>query len=181
MRKKKIHTTDRQSLIYLLVLENSHSIFSNPIYYYSGHGTHILIVPTVRAQNNRVRSGPSLFAYTIFEQKSDQTSPQSAYCTNAQVDVVFVRVWNNGGFSVGPSTYINLNSIWDTQCEKTALMPYANSEGPDQTVHPRSLIRAFSVRRYNQANVHRFCEKKRTTNALIRKQAHLTYGIRYET
>ena len=29
---------------------------------------------------------------------------------------------------------------------KTCLRAYANSEGPDQTAHPRSLIRAFTVR-----------------------------------
>ena len=29
-----------------------------------------------------------------------------------------------------------------------ALMPYANSEGPDQTAHAHSLIWAFPVRRY---------------------------------
>ena len=34
------------------------------------------------------------------------------------------------------------------QCKKMALISYANREGPDQTAHLRSLIRAFSVRPY---------------------------------
>ena len=29
---------------------------------------------------------------------------------------------------------------------KTCVRAYADSEGPDQTAHPRSLIRAFAVR-----------------------------------
>ena len=33
---------------------------------------------------------------------------------------------------------------------KTCLRAYADSEGPDQTAHPRSLIRTFTVRLYNR-------------------------------
>ena len=32
---------------------------------------------------------------------------------------------------------------------KTCLLAYAGSEGPDQPAHPRSLIRAFAVRKQN--------------------------------
>ena len=34
---------------------------------------------------------------------------------------------------------------YDTQCGKTALMPYANGEGPDERAHPCGLILTFSV------------------------------------
>ena len=34
---------------------------------------------------------------------------------------------------------------------KPCLRAYADSEGPDQTAHPRSLIRAFTVRKQNHS------------------------------
>ena len=38
-----------------------------------------------------------------------------------------------------------INVTLATLCEK-CFQAYADSEGPDQTAHPRSLIRAFTVR-----------------------------------
>ena len=38
--------------------------------------------------------------------------------------------------------------IWAAQA-KTCILAYADSEGPDQTAHPRSLIWAFAVRKHN--------------------------------
>ena len=40
--------------------------------------------------------------------------------------------------------------VYDKQHGKTALMPYANSEGPDILVHPCSLIWIFSGGRHIQ-------------------------------
>ena len=40
-------------------------------------------------------------------------------------------------------------SLYGSSHGKTCLRAYADSEGPDQTAHPRSLIRAFAVRLKN--------------------------------
>ena len=45
---------------------------------------------------------------------------------------------------------IKQNGIFDAQRGKKALMPYVNSEGPDECAHPCSLIRTFCVRRHIQ-------------------------------
>ena len=39
-------------------------------------------------------------------------------------------------------------SSYDVHRGKTTIMPYANSEGPDERAHPSSLIFTFSVRWY---------------------------------
>ena len=38
--------------------------------------------------------------------------------------------------------------IFEPEHEKRGIISYVNREGQDQTARPRSLIRAFSVRRY---------------------------------
>ena len=44
--------------------------------------------------------------------------------------------------------FIFLHEGYDAQHGKKALMPYSNSEGPDEHVHPCSLIWTFSVLRH---------------------------------
>ena len=44
--------------------------------------------------------------------------------------------------------FLFLHEAYDAQHGKKALMPYANSEGPDEHVHPYSLIWTFSVLRH---------------------------------
>ena len=61
-------------------------------------------------------------------------------------------------------------------------MLYANSEGPDQTAHPRSLIRAFSVRRsilqsqmINKADNTQYVNNKNLKKAAFRNKENKTY------
>ena len=52
--------------------------------------------------------------------------------------------------SVNEKTVTIVSKISDTKRKKKALVSNVGSEGPDQTAHSRSLIRAFAARSFNQ-------------------------------
>ena len=44
--------------------------------------------------------------------------------------------------------------IWAVPCDNVSLGIIADSEGPDQPVHPDSLVSAFTVRKHNHWILH---------------------------
>ena len=60
---------------------------------------------------------------------------------------------------------------YDAQRTKKALMPYANSAGPDERVNPCSLIWTFSVRRQTTISINSVCGQWRPRSACENAQA----------
>ena len=55
--------------------------------------------------------------------------------------------------------------LYEPRHTETCLRAYSDSEGPDQTAHPRSLIWGFAVRRQNHLILYR-TESKDSEDAL---------------
>ena len=70
--------------------------------------------------------------------------------------------------------------IWASPCENL-LRSYADSEGPDQPAHPRSLIRAFTVRLQNHWIQQNIWMESKDTNDTLRMRRMIWLYVTYSS